>query len=52
MLWILIIQLKVCTDCINFSCPLNRVSKSVRNEFIKRNIIIKRAWEEAGYKID
>ncbi len=50
--WLVSIQLKVCSDCINFACPLNRVPKSIRNEFIKRNPIIRKAWEEKGYKID
>ena len=50
--WLVSIQLKVCSDCINFACPLNRVSKSIRDEFLKRNPIIKSAWEEKGYKID
>ena len=50
--WMVSIQLKVCTDCINFACPLNRVPKSIRDEFIKRNPIIRKAWEEKGYKFD
>ena len=49
--WIVSLQLKICTDCINFACPLNRVPKSIRDEFFKRNPIIKKAWEEKGYKI-
>jgi len=50
--WMVSIQLKVCKDCINFACPLNRVPKSIRDEFIKRNPIIRKAWEEKGYKFD
>ena len=52
IIWIIVIQLKVCPFCINFSCPLNRVPISVRNEFLNRNPVIKRAWIEKGYDID
>jgi len=48
MTWIIIIQLKVCTDCVNFACVLNRVPKSVRLKFFEKNPIIKKAWEEKG----
>ena len=46
--WIIIIQLKVCTDCVNFACVLNRVPKSVRLQFFEKNPVIKKAWEEKG----
>lgn len=52
ILWLVVIQLKVCTDCINFSCVLNRVPKEFRDEFLKKNPRIKKAWEEEGYEID
>ena len=48
IIWIIIIQLKVCTDCVNFACVLNRVPKSVRLQFFEKNPIIKKAWEEKG----
>lgn len=48
IVWIIIIQLKVCTDCVNFACILNRVPKSVRLQFFEKNPIIKKAWEEKG----
>ena len=48
VVWIIIIQLKVCTDCVNFSCVLNRVPKSVRQQFFEKNPIIKEAWEKKG----
>ncbi|MHA1992507.1 MAG: hypothetical protein ACW98A_16165 [Candidatus Hodarchaeales archaeon] len=48
IVWIIIIQLKVCTDCVNFACILNRVPKSVRLQFFEKNPIIKEAWEEKG----
>lgn len=50
--WFLILQLKICTDCVNFACLLNRVPKSMRSEFMNRNPIIKKAWEEKRYHFD
>lgn len=32
-----------CPRCVNFSCPLNRVSKDIADEFLKRNPIIEKA---------
>lgn len=52
IMWILILQLKICTDCVNFACPLNRVPKAIRNEFIKKNPVIREAWEKKGYNFD
>ncbi|TXT60827.1 MAG: conserved membrane protein of unknown function [Promethearchaeota archaeon] len=51
-LWLLILQSKVCTDCINFACPLNRVPKTIRDDFFRKNPVIKKAWEEKGYQLD
>lgn len=50
-LWLVVIQLKVCTDCINFSCVLNRVPEEIRNEFLNKNPQMKKAWKEAGYDV-
>ncbi|MFX1275862.1 MAG: hypothetical protein ACFFBP_05245 [Promethearchaeota archaeon] len=50
--WLIILQFKICTDCVNFACVLNRVPKSIRSEFMNRNPIIKKAWEEEGYHFD
>ncbi|KYK32111.1 MAG: hypothetical protein HXS46_08615 [Theionarchaea archaeon] len=51
IVWIMVIQKKVCTDCVNFGCPLNRVPTNIRDRFLNRNPVIKEAWEEKGYKI-
>ncbi len=48
VIWIIIIQLKVCTDCVNFACVLNRVPISVKQQFFDKNPIIKEAWEKKG----
>ncbi|MFX0016030.1 MAG: hypothetical protein ACFE98_15690 [Candidatus Hermodarchaeota archaeon] len=42
---------KICPRCVNFSCPLNRVSKEVVDSYLKRNPVMKQAWENSGYKI-
>lgn len=51
IVWVIVCQKRVCTDCINLSCPLNRVPKNVRDKFLNQNPIIKKAWEERGYQI-
>jgi len=42
----------VCTKCINFSCVFNRVPKSKVNAYLKRNPIMAKAWEDAGWQMD
>ncbi len=34
----------LCTQCINFACPLNRVGEDVRMMFFERNPRIAKAW--------
>jgi len=41
-----------CARCINFSCVFNRVPKDVVDDFLKKNPIMKKAWEEAGYRLN
>jgi hypothetical protein len=43
--------IKRCGDCPNFSCPFNRVKKEVVDAFLNRNPIMKKAWEDSGYKV-
>jgi hypothetical protein len=40
-----------CTRCVNFSCPLNRVAKPVVDAYLRRNPVMRVAWEESGYKL-
>jgi len=47
--WIL--QKYTCARCVNFSCVLNRVPKEVIDEYLKRNPIMKKAWEENGWQM-
>jgi len=41
-----------CPSCVNFSCPLNKVSKPVIDEYLKKNEVMREAWEESGWQID
>lgn len=49
MTWLTVLKLKICPRCLNFSCPLNSVSKETVDEFLKRNPVMLKAWEESGY---
>ncbi|MBN1647617.1 MAG: hypothetical protein JW874_06260 [Spirochaetales bacterium] len=40
-----------CSRCVNFNCPLNRVPKKHRDEYLKQNPVIREAWEKAGYTL-
>jgi len=46
------LQNNLCTKCPNFSCVMNKTSKQVRDEYIKKNPVMKKAWEAKGYKFD
>lgn len=52
ILLITVLQAIICPICVNFSCPLNRVPKKIRDNFLKRNPEMRTAWEKSGYKID
>jgi hypothetical protein len=41
-----------CTRCVNFSCPLNRVPKPMVDAYLRRNRVMRDAWEESGYRLD
>ena len=41
-----------CSRCINFSCPLNGVPKSVVDRYLLRNPVLLEAWKSQGYQID
>jgi hypothetical protein len=46
------LTIKRCGSCPNFSCPFNRAKKEVVDTFLIKNPVMKKAWEESGYKID
>ena len=39
-----------CSRCINFSCVFNHVPGYVVDLYLDKNPVMKKAWEEAGYK--
>jgi hypothetical protein len=40
-----------CPRCVNFSCPFNKVSSNVVNEYLELNPVMKDAWIKNGYKL-
>ena len=40
-----------CSKCVNFSCLLNRVPKDVVDEYLGRNPVMRKAWEENGWEM-
>jgi hypothetical protein len=38
-----------CSQCVNFSCPLNLVPKEIVDEYLARNPVMRKAWEEKGW---
>lgn len=50
--FVVVLKVFFCSKCVNFSCPLNTVSKSVVDEYLKKNPVMKEAWEKSGYVID
>jgi len=45
-------QRNVCSKCVNFSCPANRVPKQVVDGYLVQNPIMLDAWLKAGYRLD
>jgi len=52
LIWFISMHFLSCSKCPNFSCPLNNVSKEVVHEYLKRNSVMRKAWEDKGYIID
>ncbi|MFX1539861.1 MAG: hypothetical protein ACFFBX_03680, partial [Promethearchaeota archaeon] len=42
----------LCVQCVNFSCPFNRVPKDEVDAFLKEHPEMQKAWEEKGYQVD
>ena len=43
-----LMTLTMCSHCMNFACPLNRVDKQTRDLFFARNPVVARAWGWKG----
>jgi len=50
--WLVVMQRNVCRRCVNFSCPLNRVPKITVDAYLRRNDVMRQAWEACGYILD
>lgn len=46
------LKLFFCTSCVNFSCPLNKVPKLVIDEYLRKNDVMRKAWEKSGWQLD
>ena len=40
-----------CASCVNFSCPLNTVPKAVVDDYLRKNPVMRAAWERSGYRL-
>ncbi|MCD1295091.1 hypothetical protein CUJ83_08780 [Methanocella sp. CWC-04] len=47
-----VLKVFYCNRCVNFSCPLNSVPKPVVDEYLRRNPVMREAWENSGYRQD
>jgi len=52
VMWLVTMQKYVCSTCVNFSCPLNRVPKPVVDAYLLRNPVMRQAWEASGWQIE
>ncbi len=43
---------KICTNCVNFSCPFNKVGKKQVDEYLRKNPTMMKAWVDCGYELD
>lgn len=41
----------VCSKCVNFSCLWNKVEKPIVDEYLKKNPVMREAWEKKGYSL-
>jgi hypothetical protein len=42
VIWLGVLQTRICTDCINFSCPFNRVKNDLKIQFCEKNPVMKK----------
>ncbi|MFC1693011.1 hypothetical protein ACFL1R_05865 [Candidatus Latescibacterota bacterium] len=50
--FIIMLKLFFCPKCVNFSCPLNEAPKPVIDEYLRKNEVMQKAWEESGWQLD
>jgi len=51
-IWLISMHYWGCSKCPNFGCPFNVVLKSTRDDYLRRNPVMRKAWEESGYKLN
>jgi hypothetical protein len=44
------LKLFLCTQCMNFACPLNSVGRATRDQFLQRNPTIAEHWDQHARK--
>ena len=49
---VLNLRRNACVRCINFSCPANAVPKPLVDAYLRRNPVMRQAWEASGYRLD
>jgi len=49
VLWLISMHYWSCAKCPNFGCPFNVVPKFTRDDYLRRNPVMRKAWEESGY---
>lgn len=47
-IWVGVQSSRMCKRCINFSCPMNRVSNDLVKKYLEINKKMKQEWENAG----
>ena len=50
--WGYLLRRNVCIRCINFSCPMNAVPKTLVDAYLRQNPVMRQAWEQSGYQLD
>jgi hypothetical protein len=48
----LILWSRLCTRCVNFSCPFNKVPKETVDAYLEMNPVMKAAWIDSGYALN
>ena len=51
VVWLFTMQKYVCSACVNFSCPLNRVPKAQVDAYLRLNPVMRQAWEAQGWRV-
>jgi len=50
--WAINLRRNACVRCINFSCPVNAVPKPLVDAYLRRNPLMREAWEASGAPLE